>query len=340
MISSVSSILWSQVNSLLARAASRAWSTVGVGLASIAFNVSGPALAHAATCGQVSSGEPTAEALASYETAVSLTKDGRYPEALAAYKRAHELSPSYVILYNLAKAAALSNDPTQAIEAYECHLELGGAEVDATRRSEVLAEIQRLRGEVALLVIEVDLAGVELFVDQRQVGVSPLLEPVTVNPGSRLVRAKGPRMETQAVQIARGGRLVVSFDLEADVAPKVEAPPFRFPAGVVGASWIATGLIGVGAAVTGVMALATSEDVSNDLYLGPQRVPLPGSELDSKIDRANGLAVATDVLITVGSIVGVAAISFSIVNSLGETDAVAPRVSISPAGLVFSGSFW
>jgi hypothetical protein len=276
--------------------------------------------------------------LASYETAVALTKDGRYPEALAAYKRAHELSPSYVILYNLAKAAALSSDPTQALEAYECHLELGGSELDATRRSEVLAEIQRLRGEVALLVIEVDLPGVELFVDQRQVGVSPLLEPVTVNPGSRLVRAKGGRMETRAVQIERGGRLVVTFDLEADVAPPPLDPPFRFPAGVVGASWIATGLIGVGAAVTGVMALATSEDVSNDLYLGPQRTPLPGSELDSKIERANALAVSTDVLITVGSIVGAAAISFSIVNSLGET-ATAPRVSFSPGGLVFSGSF-
>lgn len=289
-------------------------------------------------CGTASSAEPTPEALANYETAISLSKEGRYAEALAAYRRAHELSPSWVILYNLAKAAALSGDPVQAIEAYTCHLELGAEEIDPTRRSEVLAEVKRLRGEVGLVVLEVDALAVELFVDDRKVGTSPLDEPVMVNPGSRLVRAKGARTETRTIDVTRGGRLVVKFEFGAPTVAPAEGPAFRFPGAVVGVSWIVTGLLGVGAAVTGAMALATSEDVANDTYLGPGRAPPAGSAVDEKIERARSLAVATDVLITIGAITGAAAVSFSVVNLVGEdAPEAAPKVGL---GLGFVNLEW
>ena len=81
------------------------------------------ARASEAACGPAPKvGEPSAEAKQAYETALDLSKDGRFGEALAAYQRAYDLSPSYVILYNLGKAAALSGDATRAYHAYACHL--------------------------------------------------------------------------------------------------------------------------------------------------------------------------------------------------------------------------
>ena len=82
------------------------------------------------------------------------------------------------------------------------------------------------------------------------------------------------------------------------------------------------------------MAIATSEDVSNDPYLGPGRAPPDGSPVDEKIERARSLAIATDVLIAMGSIVGAAALTFSIVNSVGEdAPTTAPKVGLG-LGLV------
>ena len=312
-----------------------------VALSAIALNASmvGRAVASEA-CGTASSAEPTPEAVSTYDAAMALSRDGRYAEALAAYRRAHELSPSWVILYNLAKAAALSGDPVQAIEAYTCHLELGAQEIDPTRRSEVLAEVTRLRTQVGLIVFEVDLPAVELFVDDRRIGVSPLEDPIMVNPGSRLVRAKGSRTETRTIEVPRGGRLVVKFELAEKEPERPKDPAFRFPGAVVGVSWVVTGLIGVGAAVTGVMAIATDEDVANDTYLGPGRAPPEGSPLDEKIDRARSLAVATDVLISIGSVVGAGAIVFSVVNSLGEdAPAVAPKVGLGPGFVTLGWTF-
>jgi hypothetical protein len=283
-----------------------------------------PSVAHAADCGVASSAEPTKEALASYEAAVALSKEGKYREALAGFRRAHELAPSWVILFNVGKAASLSGEPVQAIDAYRCHLELGGEQVDPVRRSEVLAEIEKLRGEIGLLVIEVDEPGAEVFVDDRRAGVAPLSEPVLVNPGSRLVRAKGVRIQaTRAVEVARGGRLVVRFESPATTKPP-EAP-FRFPSGVVGA-----------ALVTGVLAVAAASDAADDTYLGPAREPPPGSAIAEKIERADTFAFAADLLITVGSIVGAAAITFSVVNAVGAEDAPT-TISIGPGWI---GATW
>lgn len=283
-----------------------------------------PSAASAEDCGVASSVEPTKEALASYEAAVALSKEGKYRDALAGFRRAHELSPSWVILFNVGKAASLSAEPVQAIEAYQCHLELGGDEIDPMRRSEVLAEIEKLRSEIGLLVIEVDDAGAEVFIDDRRAGVAPLPEPILVNPGSRLVRAKGRRIQsTRAVEVPKGGRLIVRFEAPAPLSTEV---PFRFPSGVVGAAWITTGLVGVGALVTGVLAVAASADAADDTYLGPAREPPPGSAIAKKIERADTFAAAADVLIAVGSVVGAAAITFSVVNVVSGED---PPVTVS-----------
>jgi len=297
-------------------------------------------VASASPCGpepQIS--EPTPEAREIYKTALELVEKGRFAEALAAFQRAYERSPSYVILYNVGKAAALSGDGARALRAYQCHLEHGGAAIDATQHSEVTAEIARLRGEVGLVVIEVDESAAAIEIDGKAVGLSPLEDPVIVNPGKNLVRVRGSRSEARAIDVEKGARLVVKFELATKGTTKAVGPPFRFPGAVVGISWVVAGLLGVSTAVTGSLALAGDKDLENDVFLGPAYAPPQGSGLDDKIERTRTLATATDVLLTAFCITGSAAISFSVVNAVNKDEAAppAPKVGafVVPGGVFF-----
>ncbi len=292
------------------------------------FVALGPARTSLASpCGPTPSiTEPTPEAREIYRTALELVDKGRFAEALAAFERAYQTSPSYVILYNVGKAAVLSGDPARALSAYQCHLEHGGSAVEPSQHSEVMAEIARLKTEVALVVIEVDQAGAEVEVDGKPVGTSPIEAPVVVNPGKNLVRVRGSKTESRAIEVEKGARLVVKFEL--GTGTDAPGPRFRFPGAVVGVSWVVAGLLGVSTAVTGTLALVGEKDIENDVFLGPAFAPPQGSDLSDKIERTRTLAVASDVLLTAFCITGAAAISFSVVNAVNKDEATAPQPKV------------
>jgi hypothetical protein len=292
--------------------------------------VLGPAqLSIASPCGPTPRiSEPTPEAREIYRTALELVDKGRFAEALAAFERAYETSPSYVILYNVGKAAVLSGDPARALSAYQCHLEHGGSAVEPSQHSEVMAEIARLKTEVGLVVIEVDQAGAAVEIDGKAVGTSPIEEPVVVNPGKNLVRVRGSKSESRAIEVEKGARLVVKFELGAKPGPEPAGPPFRFPGAVVGVSWVVAGLLGVSTAVTGTLAVVGEKDIENDVYLGPSFAPPQGSGLDDKIERTRALAIASDALLTAFCITGAAAISFSVVNAVNKDEPGPPKPQV------------
>ncbi|MFO0548192.1 MAG: tetratricopeptide repeat protein [Polyangiaceae bacterium] len=298
--------------------------------AAAALTLFAPA-ASARECGPAPDvGEPSAEARAANDEAINLSKAGKTAEALEAFQRAYDLSPSWVILYNIGKMAALTGDSARALAAYECHLAHGGEAVEPKRRAEVEAELRRLRGEVGLVAVEVPEAELPIELDGVEVGRSPLASPVYVNPGSHLVRIKrAGKTESRVVEVARGARVIVTFD--GAPAPTTSGASFRFPSGAVGAAWIVAGLTGVGTLVTGTLALIGERDIEDDTYLGPSRRPPAGSDLASKIDTTRSLAVATDVLLSLFIVSGSCAIAFSVVNSLAkEPDQPAARIKLGP----------
>ncbi|NUP10099.1 MAG: PEGA domain-containing protein [Polyangiaceae bacterium] len=291
------------------------------------------ALAQAVDCGPAPPiEEPTKEAREVYESALEHTRDGRYPEALAAYQRAYDLSPSYVILFNIGKAAELTGDSARAIIAYRCHLEHGGSEIGATKQAEVTASMNALYEKVGLVAFVVDEPGARISIDGSFVGTSPIDVPVPVNPGRRLVRVEGARTESRTIDVEAKSRVVVDFKLK-EGAKASAGDRFRFPSGVVGAAWITAGLLGASTAVTGALALIGAKDIEDDVYLGPGRRPPVGSVLDEKIERTEALATATDVLLTAFLITGSAAISFSVVNAVNKVDEPATvSVGLAPGG--------
>lgn len=300
----------------------------------IVLSTAGVAQAAGSGCGPAPGiAEPTADARAVYEAAQEHTRRGDYDEALAAFQRAYDLSPSYVILFNIGKAAELTGDSARAIVAYRCHLVHGASEIEASRQAEVTASIALLEKKVGLVAFEIDEPGAIVSIDGARVGSSPLDGPIPINPGRRLVRVQGSRVQSRAIDVAQGTRLVLEFDVRGDApAPKLpRGEPFRFPGGALGAAWISAGLLGVSTAVTGTLAVIGAKDIEDEVYLGPGRVPPNGSELDDKIERTNAFATATDVLLTAFLITGSAAITFSIVNAV-NAPTEEPAVEVGLAG--------
>ncbi|HTJ84726.1 MAG TPA: hypothetical protein VL400_23565 [Polyangiaceae bacterium] len=297
-------------------------------------------------CGKSSDAEPTARARESNEKALAASKAGDYAEALRLFQEAYDDSPSFVILYNIGKMAALTGDHARAKHAFECHLELGDAAISPERRAEVEREIATSTAQVATLAIEVDVPDVAIAIDGVTIGKTPLDDLVFVNPGKRTVRATLDETEEQTLEVAKGTRTIVRFRFGKSSnggPPTASEAPFRFPNGAVGAAWVTTGLATIAALVTGPFALVTASDISDDPYLGPAIVPPEGSELSDKIARARTLAIATDVLIGVAAVSGAAAITFSVVNAVGKTpdDGAAPRADlvIRPTWIGVEGRF-
>jgi hypothetical protein len=287
--------------------------------------------------------DPTPDAIAANDLALKMVDEQRYVEALALFQKAYDLSPSYVILFNIGKMAALTGKPARAIRAYECHVVEGGADVTPERRAEVAAEVARLMLEVGQVRIEVDEAGAEVEVDGVVVGKSPLDVAVPLDPGRHRIVVRGSRVAAREVQVEKGASSVVAFELAP--AEPVQEAGFQFPGAVVGTAWVATGLLTVSAAITGSLAIIGSSDVDDDVYLGPIRRPPEGSDISDKAERTRALAISTDVLIAIGAITGAAAISFSVVNAVNAGDDRAPkktavRVQASPGGVAVVGSFW
>lgn len=80
---------------------------------------------------------------------------GRYEEALAHFRRAHELSPRARLLYNIALSADRLRLDDEAIDAYEAHLRL---EPDSPERARVEQRLSLLRQQRAERAVQSSLA--------------------------------------------------------------------------------------------------------------------------------------------------------------------------------------
>jgi hypothetical protein len=256
-----------------------------------------------------------------FRRGVELYRDDDVAGALVEFRRAHDLVPSYKILYNIGQADYELKDYASALQHFRAYLEEGGAEIPAERRREVERELPRLEGRVGRLVVHVPEAGAPVFVDDVAVGTSPLGAPLLVNVGRRKVEAaSGPNGERRAVyaEVAGGETVTVSLPPEAPpplpparlIAASPYAPLLAEPGAESGAAaappppsrpvrrrvwvaWSATALAAAGAAVTGGLAYTESRQLQKNL----QAFPIMPAEVNGSEQRARGLAIASDALL-------------------------------------------
>jgi len=152
-----------------------------------------------------------------FRRGVGLFQAGEHEAALVEFDAAYRARQHYAILLNMAYCYSEMGRLVDAIDHFERYLTDGDDEIPRARRATVEQEMQRLRSQLVPLTIAVNVPGASLRVDSRNVGTSPLAEPVLVRAGAVHTieaRLEGYRTASREVAAAQGAPQRVELQLE------------------------------------------------------------------------------------------------------------------------------
>lgn len=239
-----------------------------------------------------------------YDSARDLFKAGDYASAYAKFQRALELSNDPRLLWNMAACERKAKHNANVLRLIEQYLKDGEGWLGDEDKQEAARAASAVRAFVASAKVSTSPAdGVEIFVDDVRVAVTPIDKPIWVDAGPRRVRfAKaGLRMVERSEDIPAGAELAWSIDLEkgdkkgtaggAAVAPPPRdgaSRPFPWGPAILGGAGV------VLAATGGVLVFVTASE------FGSLR-----DECGTSCDRARwegsrDTQVVGDVLLVVG----------------------------------------
>ncbi len=312
------------------------------------------------------------EARARFNRGVALYRQANFDAALVEFRRAYELAPNFRILFNIGQASYELHKYAVAQRAFEQYLAEGGAHLDARRKAEVDAELQKLRVLVGHVAIVVSAPGAEVFVDDVLVGTAPLAGPVTVDIGTRRISASlaGYSQAARVIEVGAAESVRVPLDLapiavaappasstpapETTVVPPLASGPpsssqpgAAIPAPVRPAGpkhpplplwvgWSSAGVLAAGSAVMGVLALGASSDLRNE----KDSSRATARSLNDASSRTHAYALATDVLAGAAFVAGGLTLYWTLTTD-GTPDQQKPSVQmrLAPNGAALSGTF-
>jgi len=279
------------------------------------------------------------QARASFQDAVEKFDAGDYEAAVALFRKAYELNPSWKLLYNIAQCEAALKRHGEALDAFEQYLSQGGDEVEVERREEVLAEVTRLRqmsGSIEIAAPE----GATVWVSGVERGRAPLPGRIRVAAGvDHAVRVEldGAVLFDRAVRVGGEENLLVDANPKAPepVAAAADDGTAARDRKIRTAGWVAVGVGAaalIGGAITGGLALKADKSVQDACPGGD----CPSSQGD-EVDRRDALALSTDILIGAGAAIAVTGAVLLIVfrdkeRAGGEEVAISPIIMVDGAG--------
>lgn len=300
--------------------------------------------------------EPSAEVEAGrshFDRGVDYVHDGDLRAALIEFKRAYVASPNYRVLYNLGQVSNALREYTEAQRYFQRYLTDGAGEIDAARKREVEALLEKLAGRIANLVLNSNMAGAELFVDDVSVGKTPLTGPVPVSTGTHQISAaiNGRSRITRVVEAAGGETLTVRMEFPAQTsettppAPRAASDSSAKSTGPSPVLWLAIGS-GALAVGTGVMAYLAAQDAA-EYHDALERSTTP-SELEELDDSATTKAIATDILLGATIVATTITVIIALQGKSSERAATAARggddsgfarLTVGPGSVGVSGHF-
>lgn len=297
----------------------------------------------------IAAADQMTEAKAAFEEGKELFVAEKYVEAADAFRKANELNPNWRLLYNIGQSEAAAKRYGLSLDAFEKYLAAGGDEVPQERQQEVLEEVQRLRNMVGVLEVSGQ-DGDLLEVNGVQRGELPDASRVKIGMGQVAIRVLRGGEEVLVRTIAISGGETIELTVPTDEDPGAEN---QLPGSGDRKKKLRTGgwiSIGVGAAllvgggVTGGMALSMNGDLKDQCGDGSCTTAAKQEDLDKR----DGLATASTVLLAAGGVVAATGIVFLVAGIVGkeesdsgETGEVALVPSLGPgfAGAAISGRF-
>ena len=170
-----------------------------------------------------------AQAREHFDKGVAAFNDRRFPQAAAEFEAAYQLSPAFVVLYNIGQVNVMLGRPVEAVDALNRYLEEGGVSIAHERQLEVQRQIARQLSRIGAIFVRTRLPGAEVRVDARLVGKTPLSQPLRVVAGPHTVEARlpGGAPDVREVDVAGQGALMVELDPAAAVSPPIRPSPAR-----------------------------------------------------------------------------------------------------------------
>lgn len=240
------------------------------------------------------------QARAHFQKGIDSYADGDFRAALIEFERAYKLQPTYRLLYNLGQVAYELRDYTATERYFAQYLEEGKDEIPADRRAEVEQDLAKVRARIASVHFVTNQPGARLFVDDREVGRSPL-GPYRLSAGQHRIQAQQPGFSPveRVVEVAGGDDLTIRLNFGAKLAT---APtPAAAESSVNWPLWtgIATGVFAAGAAGFGYAASRDSSDYNDALKRQTSR-----EELDKISSSAESKALVADILLGTAVVTG------------------------------------
>ncbi|MDC0744755.1 hypothetical protein [Polyangium mundeleinium] len=199
-----------------------------------------------------------------YDEGLDLYGAERFSEAHAALVAAWSLKKHYQIAGVLGDCEMRLGKYRDAAEHLTYYVRDYPKDQPAAKIEQARKMLDEAKGHLGTLTIRVDEPGADVFVDGKHVGPSPLVDPVFVDPGTRLIEAQRSSGKTmQTVEVRAGSTHAVRLTLGPARAP---VPPGESK----GLPWAAMAT-GAGTAVSlgvgiGLLAMAGSADAEAAAY--------------------------------------------------------------------------
>jgi hypothetical protein len=161
----------------------------------------------------------TGAAKAEYEAGRILFQDGDHANAIIKFERSYELSRDPRLLWNAAFCYKNLKRYARMLAMLEKYLRDGGPLLTPQDRQEATALIETISAFVSRLDLHVSEEGAAVFVDEQQVGVTPLRDPVRLDVGPRKIRIFKPGFKELVVvrEVVGGGEIALAAVLEKEV---------------------------------------------------------------------------------------------------------------------------
>jgi len=159
----------------------------------------------------------TGDAKNDYEAAKILYADGDYAGSALKFHQAYALSKDARLLWNEAAAEKNQRHYARVESLIREYLANGGASTEA-ERTDAQALIETVRAFIGDVNVTSKEAGAAIFVDNAEVGVTPLTSPLRVDMGARRIRVTKPGFKefARSVEVVGGGQISVEAELTAD----------------------------------------------------------------------------------------------------------------------------
>jgi tetratricopeptide (TPR) repeat protein len=289
---------------------------------------------------------PLEEARIRFQRGVQLFHEGSFEAALAEFRKAYQVAPSYRLLYNIGQVHYELHDYVGALKSFRQYLTDGAAEIAADRRAAVEAEIRKLEGLVAYLDVTVRPDGADVLIDDVSVGISPLGGPVLVNAGQRRVTGNkgGQTAPVRNITVAGGERVRVALSVpETPLVSPIRSYALgqaqereRPQVGV----WVGVAATTMLALTAGGFAFATQQARQNfDKEI--ETFPTSKERIDYFRTRMTTLAAVTDALAAGALLAGGVTVVLAVVKRSDEADRRPRKVSLhlTPTGFTLEGGF-